>query len=403
MPFEIDRRGVLIGAAATLLPYGGTDSQGRRKMLQPRDIMWRRVMDDLSFEQARICSGPTGPELSGTVLVAEQGAPLSVDYRVTCNEDWVTRTVEVSQIHLGERRGLRLEHDGAGLWWRDGREAPELAGCSDVDLGVSPSTNALPINRLSLHRGGEAAIRAAWVRFPSLEVVPAEQVYTRLGDRRYRYRSLASGFEAVVEADHDGLPIDYSGVWRRVAEGPAAAIAPDPAQGFVGALLASGPSAELGRVAADFGWLAGGWSARVSDYEADGSVVEASGEWWFAWVLEGRAMQDVWISPARSERSPHARSAKDRYGTSIRHFDHDHGVWRIAWINPVSGAINHLAGRRQGDRILLLGEEDGETIRWSFNEISHGSFRWLGETRRADGHWRKDAEFELRRIATSHR
>lgn len=400
MLFEIARRSLVVGAAlAPLLSAGRSAAKEGRRMLQPRELMWRRVMDELSFEHARIAPGPLGPELSGTVLVAEKGAPLRLDYRITCDSGWRTLEVEVGQTYVSKRRTLRLGHDGEGRWRLDGHEAPSLAGCTDVDLGLSPSTNALPINRLPLRRGETAIIRAAWVRFPGLDVVPAEQSYERLDESRYRYRSIASGFEAVVEVDRDGLPVDYSGVWRRVAEG--AATSPSEDDGFVKALLAAGSAAELGDIAADFGWLVGGWEAEVRDFDSPGQVRRASGEWWFAWVLEGRAMQDVWISPKRDERALPRRplAAKDRYGTTIRRFDRREGVWRITWINPVSGAVNHLAGRREGDRIVLLGEEGGMPMRWSFNEITESSFRWLGESRQTDGLWRTEAEFRLRRIA----
>lgn len=361
----------------------------------PRAVIWRRILDESSFEQARLAPGATGPVLSGTVLIAEAGAPLRVDYRIEC-EGWSTRSVALTQTFGGSRTALRLDHDGAGRWWRDGAEAPALAGCTDVDLGVSPSTNALPINRLGLPVGAEATIRAAWVLFPSLEVNPAEQSYARLEPALYRYRSVASGFEATVAVDADGLPTDYSDIWRRIAEGPAA-----PDGGFADALLASGPAPELGTAAADFGWLVGGWAAELRDIDGDGSIDEGRGEWWFSWVLEGRALQDVWIAPPRPERGrPRDPSAPgDRYGTTIRRFDRANGVWRITWINPVSGAVDHLAGGRVGDRIELIGEQDGVPIRWSFVDIMDTRFRWLGERRDPAGAWQTAAEFRLRRMA----
>jgi hypothetical protein len=52
-----------------------------------------------------------------------------------------------------------------------------------------------------------------------------------------------------------------------------------------------------------YGWLIGGWEATVYDYAEDGTAHESSGEWHFGRVLEGRAIQDVWISPPRSQRS----------------------------------------------------------------------------------------------------
>lgn len=169
---------------------------------------------------------------------------------------------------------------------------------------------------------------------------------------------------------------------------------------FVGALVSPGPAAELAAAAQDFDWLIGGWTAEVRDVDADGQVREGSGEWWFAWVLEGRAIQDVWISPPRHERDKPRKpaAANDRYGSTIRYFDRDAGLWRITWINPVSGVENRLAGRRDGDRIVLEGEDDGHAIRWGFHEIKSTSFVWIGETRGADDRWIRQAEFRLRRL-----
>src|SRR5262245_45755007 len=44
-----------------------------------------------------------------------------------------------------------------------------------------------------------------------------------------------------------------------------------------------------------YGWLIGGWEATAYDYSEDGTAHESSGEWHFGRVLEGRAMQVVWI------------------------------------------------------------------------------------------------------------
>ena len=183
-----------------------------------QEVIWREVMDEASFELALIVTGPGGVEITGTVLMAEDGVPLRVDYAIQCNESWSTRRVEVLQSYSGEVRALRLDHDGAGNWTRDGDEAPDLKGCTDVDISVSPSTNALPMNRLGLKVGDSGEIKAAWVRFPSLEVIVAGQGYERLGDRLYRFSNLDDDFRAVIEVDDLGVPIDYADIWQRIAK-----------------------------------------------------------------------------------------------------------------------------------------------------------------------------------------
>ncbi|WP_341870963.1 putative glycolipid-binding domain-containing protein [Corallococcus llansteffanensis] len=364
-----------------------------------REVLWRRVMDELGFEHARVRRDQEGTELSGLILVAEQGSPLRVEYSVVCDAAWRTRRVMVTQTWRGVRRSLTLEHDGGGHWRRDGMEAQELEGCTDVDLGLSPSTNALPINRLRLDEGCTAEIQAAWVRFPSLDVTPARQGYARVGPARYRYESLSSGFNAMLDVDADGLPVEYAGVWRQVAEGPAAP--ESPAEAFTNALVSPEPSSELGDAAATFGWLVGGWAGAIHDPAADGTVRQSEGEWWFHWVLEGRALQDVFIVPSRRTRgsAQPQPGTGNRYGTTVRTFDAAAGLWRIVWVNPVTGALNRLAGRREGDTIILLGEVQGQPIRWSFHDIRPDSFTWRGEEQDSAGHWKLQAQFDLRRIA----
>ncbi|MBZ4330826.1 putative glycolipid-binding domain-containing protein [Corallococcus sp. AS-1-12] len=361
-----------------------------------RELIWRRVMDELGFEHARVRRGPEGAELSGLLLVAEQGAPLRAEYSIVCDSAWRTRRVSVTQSWRGEHRALTLEHDGQGHWWKDGQVAQELEGCTDVDLGLTPSTNALPINRLRLAEGARAEIRAAWVRFPELEVVPARQGYTRTGPARYRYEGLESDFNAMLDVDADGVPIDYADLWRRIAEGPTAPVTAK--QAFVEALVSPGPSSELGDAAATFGWLVGGWEGTIQDHDADGSVRESPGEWWFHWVLDGRALQDVFIVPSRRAAARPGPGANKRYGTTVRTFDRAAGQWQITWVSPTGGAINRLAGGRDGDRLVLLGEHHGKPIRWSFSDIGPDRFTWLGEVQEADGQWKRQSRFDMRRI-----
>jgi hypothetical protein len=99
--------------------------------------------------------------------------------------------------------------------------AKTLKGCTDIDLGCSPSTNTLPIRRLRLVIGATSTIQAAWVRFPELDVVKAAQTYSRLDEFTYRYTS--GDFSAELTADDDGLVMTYA-EWQRtgLAFGPEA-------------------------------------------------------------------------------------------------------------------------------------------------------------------------------------
>lgn len=181
-----------------------------------RAVMWRRVLDDRSFELATVSCPGDSYRVRGIVLISEADVPSRVDYAIECGTDWLTRRLDIRQVLGKTVTVLKLTAD-QGKWQRNGTPAPELDGCTDIDLGISPSTNALPINRLDIPVGESREIQAAWVVFPQCTVEPARQSYERLAAARYRYRSVASGFTAVIDVDDGGLPIDYSGIWLRVA------------------------------------------------------------------------------------------------------------------------------------------------------------------------------------------
>lgn len=168
---------------------------------------------------------------------------------------------------------------------------------------------------------------------------------------------------------------------------------------MLAALAAQERAPEIPEVHDIYACLLGSWTAEVRDYLDDGRVLTNRGEWHFGRVLEGRAVQDVWIVPPREARHAGAPRLGNRYGTSLRVFDPSSGCWRLTWINPAGGAHDELIGERRGGELVHEGRRpDGEAIRWRFTAITADSFHWLGEACRAerDG-WRLEAEFLARR------
>ena len=133
-----------------------------------RVVFWQRT-DAAGAELFRLAQGPDGARLSGTILAAPEGAPLHVDYVIECGPSFETRAVSVAVEGEAGRRTLALQVEKAGVWRRDGHVVPALARCIDVDLGLSPSTNTLPIRRLGLLElppGTAREVTAAWIGFP---------------------------------------------------------------------------------------------------------------------------------------------------------------------------------------------------------------------------------------------
>jgi hypothetical protein len=174
---------------------------------------------------------------------------------------------------------------------------------------------------------------------------------------------------------------------------------------FLDALKADGPAPDrIGQMDL-YGWLIGAWDLDVVRYMPDGGERRRKGEWHFGWVLEGRAIQDVWIVPPRGElRRGDAAANVNSYGTTLRIYDPRIDAWQIQWIDPVTQNFLAMIGRKQGDDIVQLGKNaDGYPARWSFSEITPNSFRWRGETSQdkdaaGEESWRLDVEFFARRV-----
>jgi hypothetical protein len=170
---------------------------------------------------------------------------------------------------------------------------------------------------------------------------------------------------------------------------------------FRAALAAPGRSPEVPESADAYGWLVGRWELDVRHYRGvDVSARAIKGEVHFEWVLEGRAVQDVWIMPRRSERGADVDKTMNTYGTTLRVWDPSIEGWHVTWINPVTAGRVELIGRWSGKDVVQVGTyANGTPIRWIFTEITPDSFRWVGEALQPDGKtWKLEGEFHARRM-----
>jgi uncharacterized protein len=184
-------------------------------MRKRRWLMWQGLIVP-SLERFIVTPLDHGFELSGLILQAHEEAPYVARYTIRVDEVWMTQTVEV-ELENGGQRARRLSRAADGHWTKDGQALPGFENCVDVDLEWSPSTNTLPIRRLNLATGTKAAMTAAWIRFPTLEVQRLDQSYERLAGHRYRYQS--GQFSADLEVDGEGWVLRYGNNWALVASG----------------------------------------------------------------------------------------------------------------------------------------------------------------------------------------
>lgn len=173
--------------------------------------------------------------------------------------------------------------------------------------------------------------------------------------------------------------------------------------GFAAALHADGPAPDRADKLNLYAWLIGDWDADITAYSTDGERHRGQGEIHFGWILEGRAIQDVWMIPRRHDHGSGGSAmpvAGNWYGTTLRIYDPAIDAWRIYWIDPATNSFRYQIGRRQGQDIVQEGKaESGAFSRWSFTEIAPDSFRWLGESSTDGKAWRLVVEVRARRVS----
>jgi hypothetical protein len=155
---------------------------------------------------------------------------------------------------------------------------------------------------------------------------------------------------------------------------------------FASALLAASPAADRAGRMGLYAFLVGRW-------EMDGIIhsgtdrYEARGEIHAAWVLEGRAIQDVWILPGAF------------YGSTLRVYDPTLDAWHIFWSDPTKQYFTRQLGRAHGNDIVQEGTNpDGDPLRWKFTRRTHESFHWIGERQTSANGWVTEAEFLARKL-----
>lgn len=179
-----------------------------------QSLLWNRH-DLPSLEHGRLYRHHAGFTLTGMVVAGLDGRQLHCSYEVETTRSWQTRKVKIRLSSGTEDQSLHLERDDNGRWWNGDTELTAFAGMNDIDLGITPSTNTLPIRRLELEPGESMSMTAVLVQFPSLIVTPLPQQYTRTGEYTYRYESNHGAYQADLEVDEHGLVTRYADVWSR--------------------------------------------------------------------------------------------------------------------------------------------------------------------------------------------
>ena len=121
-----------------------------------------------------------------------------------------------------------------------------------------------------------------------------------------------------------------------------------------------------------FGPLIGEWSFRWHDNIGDKHESVTDGTWTFSRILEGRAVQDTFVT---SKKNPETNKLEKEYGTTIRIYNPLHRNWDIFY--GCTGEAVQLVAEKENDQIVITCVTPiGFQMKWVFFDIQEDTFKW---------------------------
>ncbi len=137
-----------------------------------------------------------------------------------------------------------------------------------------------------------------------------------------------------------------------------------------------------------FSSLIGKWDIEWIDHLEDNKQRHVKGEWIFSRVLDGTAIQDLFIVPSRTERIKHLQ-ADAEYGTTLRVYNPKNETWDIFY--ACTGTAIQLTGRKVNNEIILT-ENNEKQMRYVFYDLTPSTFKWRKELLNDTGNWQISAK-----------
>ena len=170
---------------------------------------------------------------------------------------------------------------------------------------------------------------------------------------------------------------------------------------FAQVLHADGPDAVRATKLALYSWIVGRWDLDVTTMLEDGTTHQGHGEIHAGWVLQGLAIQDVWMIPRLRDRQPGIEplpGAGNWYGTTLRIYDPVLDAWRILWSDPATNFFAQQTGRARGRDMVQTGPIRG-AVRCAGSLVKSSRIRFTGPLNALtyDDNWRREVDIRARR------
>lgn len=165
-----------------------------------RNIVWKGLEYE-SLENCIVHYQSHRILVRSCILGIANEQPFKVDYRLSLDHSWRTLNVDVVIQTDNTFTSRQYTTNGRGQWYINNAPLPEMDGCEDVDISLTPLTNTLPIRRLNLKTDERQQINVLYIDVLQRDIRPETQYYTCLGPDRYLFETGDGGFKAEIETD----------------------------------------------------------------------------------------------------------------------------------------------------------------------------------------------------------
>ena len=143
---------------------------------------------------------------------------------------------------------------------------------------------------------------------------------------------------------------------------------------FQKALISEAPKSELQEKLNLFGQFVGDWEFEGIFGKGAPDEWRVPGEWLFSWILDGTAIQDVFICPSRKEqeKNPHPDA---EYGTTVRFYNPTTDTWDVCY--GLLGKMTVFEAKQVDDQIVVRNKDESDGLnQWVFSDVTPNSFHW---------------------------
>jgi hypothetical protein len=180
-------------------------------------LVWERNYEDTqTIEVLRFNSKKNLFNIESIVNGILNGQPTSIEYFIKIDKNWKVKEVRIKTL-IREDNPIVLKSGIDKRWYDEmNNEIPELKGCIDIDISLTPFTNTLPIKRLGDSLLKRTKLNVLYLNLADWKFEKVEQYYTKLSNNLYKYEGVFRGFTAELPVDNFGFVTTYPNLFERV-------------------------------------------------------------------------------------------------------------------------------------------------------------------------------------------